>query len=184
MRFIFRALVVLTAAIIGAPAWAHQSETLQPSQDCENAPADAVLRLPAPAGYWMRIICTPTGHTLAPASGDAWQIHQDARWNSIPAGGNGTGGPNDSYFVKATVNETTGADNVWAQQLFAKAAGFPVPSEVHRTFALDLTDNRGNRTRIYVFVGDEGPVAGVACLRSCENTVTVTVVHPEATPME
>jgi hypothetical protein len=168
----------------GASAWAHQSETLQPAQDCESAPADAVLQLPAPAGYWMRIICTPTGHTLAPASGDAWQIHQDARWNSIPAGGKDTGGPNGSYFVKATVSETTGTDNIWAQGLFANGAGFPVPSEAHHTYALDLTDNHDNRTRVYVFVGDEGPVAGVACLRSCENTVTVTVVHPEGTPME
>ena len=56
--------------------------------------------------------------------------------------------------------------------------------EVLKTYALDLTDNRGNMTRIYIFLGSEGPVAGVACLRSCERTVTVTVVHPETTPME
>src|SRR5262245_46112107 len=184
MRMIVRASVVLAAAIASMSALAHQSETLQPPQDCENAPADAVLQLPAPAGYWMRIICTATGHTLAPASGDAWQIHQDARWSGIPAGGNAAGRPNDPYFVKAAVNATTGEDNKWAQQLFTKGAGLPVPEEVHQTYALDLTDNHGNMTRVYVFVGEEGPVAGVACLRSCERTVTVTVVHPEATPME
>lgn len=184
MRVMLWASIILTAVISGVPTSAHQSQTLQPPQDCENAPPDAVLQIPAPAGYWMRIICTPTGHTLAPASGDAWQIHQDARSSSIPAGGDGTGGPNSSYFVKATVRETTGTDSIWAQDLFANGAGLPVPPEAHRTYALDLTDNHGNRNRIYVFVGDEGPVAGVACLRSCDNTVTVTVVHPEAAPME
>jgi hypothetical protein len=173
------------AALIVMPVAAHQSTTLQPPQDCENAPADAVLQLPAPAGYWMRIICTPTGHTLAPASGDAWQIHQDARLSGIPAGGGAGHGPNDSYFVKAAVKETTGTDDSWAQQLFERRAGFAVPDEVLKTYALDLTDNRGNMTRVYVFLSAEGPVAGVACLRSCEDTVTVTVVHAEAgTPME
>jgi hypothetical protein len=184
MRVIVQASVVLAAAIAGMSALAHQSETLQPPQDCENAPADAVLQLPAPAGYWMRIICTATGHTLAPASGDAWQIHQDARWSGIPAGSGTAGGPNDWYFVKAAVEEATGSDDAWAEQLFAQQAGFSLPDEVLKTYALDLTDNRGNMTRIYIFLGPEGPVAGVACLRSCERTVTVTVVHPEATPME
>jgi hypothetical protein len=29
-------------------------------------------------GHWMRIVCTDTGHTIAPISGDAWQIIDDA----------------------------------------------------------------------------------------------------------
>ena len=184
MQILVRAAILLVAAIIGMPVVAHQTETIQPPEGCENAPADAILQLPAPAGYWMRIICTDTGHTLAPASGDAWQIHQDARWSGIPAGSGTTGRPNDWYFVKAAVKETTGSDDAWAHQLFAQQAGFSLPDEVAKTYALDLTDNRGNMTRIYIFLGPEGPVAGVACLRSCERTVTVTVVHPETTPME
>jgi hypothetical protein len=183
MHVIARALILPLVAAI-TPVAAHQPDTLQPPQDCETAPGNAVLQLPAPAGYWMRIICTPTGHTLAPAAGDAWQIHQDARLSGIPAGG-GTQGPNDSYFVSAAVKETTGTDDSWAQQLFERRAGFSVPDEVVKTYALDLTDNRGNRTRVYIFLGAEGPIAGVACLRSCEDTVTVTVVHAEVgTPIE
>jgi hypothetical protein len=177
--------MLLAAAIVCEPVAAHQAETLQPPENCENAPADAVLELPAPAGYWMRIVCTETGHALAPASGDAWEIHQDARWAGIPAAGSEAGGSNDWYFIKAAVKETTGTDDVWAQQLFERQAGFPVPGGVRQTYALDVTDNRGNISRVYVFLGEDGPVAGVACLRSCESTVTVTVTHAEmGTPLE
>jgi hypothetical protein len=69
--------------------------------------------------------------------------------------------------------------------LFEQRAGFPVPAGVRQTEALDLTDNRGNMIRASIFVGDDGPTAGVACMHSCETSVTVTVTHPEAgTPME
>jgi len=184
MRAVATLLILLAAAVAGSLAAAHQPETLQPPQDCGSVPADAILQLPAPAGYWMRIVCTDTGHALAPASGDAWEIHQDSRWSGIPAGDGVAGGPNDWYFVKAAVRETTGTDDSWAQQLFAQRAGFSVPADVRQTYALDLTDNRGNMNRIYIFLDEEGPVAGVACLRSCERTVTVMVIHPEAVPME
>lgn len=184
MRAIVIPLILLAAVIVGRLAAAQQPETLQPPQDCENAPADAVLQLPTPAGYWARIICTDTGHALAPRSGDAWEIHQDARWRSIPAGDGTAGGPNDRYFVKAAIKETTGTDETWARQLFERRAGLSVPADVRQTYALDLTDNLGNMTRVYIFLGEAGPVAGVACLRSCKRTVTVTVNHPEAVPME
>jgi hypothetical protein len=179
MRTTARLVMLLAAAMLGGPAAAHQLETVQGPADCENAPADAILQLPAPAGYWMRILCTDTGHTLVPVSGDAWQIHQDARSTGIPAAGGAASGPNDWYFVSAAVRETTGEDNTWTQGLFARRAGFPVPGDVRHTYAVDLTDNRGNMNRIYIFLDESGPIAGIACLRSCANTVTVTVVHPE-----
>ena len=184
MHAIARALMFLLAAIIAVPAAAHQSTTVQPPQDCDNAPADAILQLPAPVGYWIRIVCTATGHALAPASGDAWEVHQDARWSGIPAGFGAAGGPNELYFVKAAVHEITGTDQSWAGQLFAQRAGFAVPDSARKIYALDLTDNRGKQGRVYIFTGDDGPVAGVACLSTCEETVTVTVTHPEAAPME
>ncbi|MGH6927390.1 MAG: hypothetical protein ACREEV_03655 [Dongiaceae bacterium] len=185
MRTTARLAILLAAAIVGGPAAAHESETVQAPVDCEDAPADAILELPAPAGYWMRILCTDTGHTLVPVSGDAWQIHQDARWTGIPAATGASSGPNDWYFVAAAVRETTGEDDTWAQGLFARRAGFPVPGDVRGTHAVDLTDNRGNMNRIYIFSDEDGPIAGIACLRSCANTVTVTVTHPEVvTPSE
>lgn len=184
MRMLTQTLILLTAAVIGSRVAAHQSETLQPPQNCENAPADAILQLPPPAGYWTRIVCTDSGHALAPADGDAWEIHQDSRSSGIAAAGGAAGGPNDWYFVKASVKETTGTDQDWAKQLFEQSAGFPVPDEVKQAYALDLADNKGSMTRVYVFLGQEGPIAGVACLRSCDQTVTVTITHPTATPME
>ena len=56
-----------------------------PAEGCEGAPAHAVLTLPAPASHWMRIVCTDTGHTVAPISGDAWQIVHDERAFTIAA---------------------------------------------------------------------------------------------------
>lgn len=184
MRALTQALMVLSAAVIGGPAAAHRPDTLQPPQNCESAPADAMLLLPAPAGYWARIVCTETGHALAPADGDAWEIHQDSRLGGIPAARNPAGGPNDWYFVKASVKETTGSDEDWAKQLFERRAGFPMPDGAGQTYALDLADNKGNLMRVYVFLGEEGPIAGVACLHGCDETVTVTVTHAVATPME
>jgi hypothetical protein len=173
-RFV-AALLFLSAA----PLAAQESGTIQPAEGCEAAPADAILELPAPVGYWARIVCTPTGHTLAPASGDAWQIKEDSRASGIEAGSGDGGGPNDAYFIAAAVNETSGSDLAWAKQLFAQKAGEDLTDGVRETYALDLTDNRTNLIRIYIFAGADGPLAGVACLRSCENTVTVIVTHAE-----
>jgi hypothetical protein len=169
------ALLFLNAA----PLAAHDARTIQPPEGCESAPPDAILELPAPVGYWARIVCTPTGHTLAPASGDAWQIKEDSRAAGIEAGSGDGSGPNDAYFIAAAVHETSGSDLAWAKQLFAQKAGEDLPEGVRETYALDLTDNKTNLLRIYVFVGADGPLAGVACLRSCENTVTVIVTHAE-----
>jgi len=168
------ALVFLSAA----PLAAQDSKTIQPAEGCEAAPPDAVLELPAPVGYWARIVCTPSGHTLAPAAGDAWEIKEDSRAAGIEAGAGGgdTGG---GYFIVASVHEATGTDLAWAKQLFAQKSGAVLPDGVRETYALDLTDNSTNLIRIYIFAGADGPVAGVACLRSCENTVTVIVTHAE-----
>lgn len=179
MRRVVLCALLLMIAMRSGPSAGHEASTVQPSQGCESAPADAVLELPAPAGYWARIICTDTGHTLAPIDGDAWQIHEDSRWTGIPASGGALGGPNDWYYVAAAVRESTGADGTWAQGLFARRAGFPLPAEIRETYAVDLVDNRGNLIRIYVFLDASGPIAGIACVRSCSNTITMTVLHPE-----
>lgn len=173
-RFV-AALVFLSAA----PLAGQGSGTIQPAEGCATAPPDAILELPAPVGYWARIVCTPTGHTLAPASGDAWQIKEDSRASGIEAGSGDGGNPNDAYFIAAAVNKTSGSDLAWARQLFAQKAGEDLPEGIRETYALDLTDNMMNLLRIYIFTGEDGPVAGVACLRSCENTVTVIVTHAE-----
>jgi len=174
---------VALAVLSATPLAAHDSKTIQPPEGCENAPPDAILELPAPVGFWTRIVCTPTGHTLAPASGDAWQIKEDSRAAGIEAGG-GDGGVDSAYFIAAAVHETEGTDLNWAKQLFARKSGAALPDGVRKTYALDLTDNRTNLIRIYIFTGESGPIAGVACLRSCENTVTVIVSHAEAVPMD
>ena len=83
-RFV-AALVFLSAV----PLAAQDLRTIQPAEGCEAAPPDAVLELPAPVGYWARIVCTPTGHTLAPAAGDAWEIKEDLRAAGIEAGAGG-----------------------------------------------------------------------------------------------
>ncbi len=181
------ALQRIVAALIflcAVPLAAHDAGTIQPAEGCEGAPPDAVLKLPAPAGYWTRIVCTPTGHTLAPASGDAWEIKEDSRAAGIEAGSGDGNTAEGGYFVAAAVHETSGSDLEWAKQLFAQKSGAGLPGDVRETYALDLTDNNLNLIRIYIFVGADGPVAGVACLRSCENTVTVIVSHAEPMPAE
>ena len=172
-RFV-TALLFLSAA----PLAAQDSKTIQPAEGCEAAPPDAVLELPAPVGYWARIVCTPTGHTLAPAPGDAWEIKEDSRAAGIEAGAGGEDAEG-GYFIAASVHEATGTDLAWAKQLFTQRSGADLPDGVSETYALDLTDRSTNLIRIYFFAGADGPVAGVACLRSCENTVTVIVTHAE-----
>ena len=172
-RFV-AALVFLNAA----PLAAQDSKAIQPAEGCEAAPPDAVLELPAPVGYWARIVCTPTGHTLAPAPGDVWEIKEDSRATGIDAGAGGDAAEG-GYFIAASVHEAIGTDLAWAKQLFAQKSGAALPDGVRETYALDLTDNKTNLLRIYFFDGAKGPVAGVACLRSCENTVTVIVTHAE-----
>jgi hypothetical protein len=176
---VLQKIVVALVFLSAVPLSAHDAKIIQPAEGCEAAPADAVLELPAPVGYWARIICTPTGHTLAPASGDVWEIKEDSRAAGIGAGAGGGGEAEGGYFIAASAHEATGTDLAWAKQLFAQKSGAALPDGVRETYALDLTDNKTNLMRIYFFDGAEGPVAGVACLRSCENTVTVIVTHAE-----
>lgn len=185
-----RRLAFVVAASLGAcvirPAAAHQEETVQPPIDCAGAPADAVLELPAPAGYWMRVICTEDGHTLAPIEGDAWQIIQDDRRLTIAAADDPAraGGRHGSYFVSAEVKELGAGDDAAVRDLFAATADRSLLEPVQRTYALQLTDNHGGKDTVYIFLDDEGPVAGMACINSCDKTVTVAVVHPEVGAVE
>ena len=73
------AFIMASAILFPHVARAHQAKSPVPAYGCDGAPADAVLALPVPAGYWMRTVCTDKGHTLAPIPGDAWQIVQDSR---------------------------------------------------------------------------------------------------------
>ena len=169
-------------AFIAGGAWSHELKKPLPASGCEGAPADAVLELPAPAAYWMQIVCTESGHTLAPIPGDAWLIRQDSRTFSIPAesGADGSGAAQDSYFVSIAASELTQTQKNDAQALFQERAGAPIGQPIKDVSSLTLVGNRGRQTTLYVFVGDEGPVAGLACIGTCDKTVAVTVVHPEA----
>jgi hypothetical protein len=163
-------------------AWAHELNKPLPPAGCEGAPADAVLELPAPAAYWMQIVCMESGHTLAPIPGDAWLIRQDSRTFSISAesGAEDSGAAQESYFVSIGLNDLTQAQKHEAPALFRERAGAPIGQPFKDVASLTLVGNRGRQTTLYVFVGEEGPVAGLACLGSCDKTVAVSVVHPEA----
>lgn len=185
MRRLALAAAILVAAMM-ATATAHQEKSPQPPIDCDGAPADAVLQLPVPAAYWMRIICTERGHTLAPISGDAWQIIQDDRELTIAAADDpdNTEGRHGAYFVAAEVKELDAQDDAAARDLFTATADRSLLEKARRSYVLQLVDNHGGRDSVYIFLDDQGPVAGVACINSCDKTVTVGVVHPEVEPVE
>lgn len=185
MRYPIPAAALLLV-LMAANASAHQEQKPQPPIDCDGAPADAVLQLPAPAAYWMRVICTERGHTLAPISGDAWQIIQDDREFTISAADDpaDVGGRHGSYFVSAEVRKLDAQDDAAARDLFAATADRSLLEEVRESYVLQLGDNHGGKDSIYIFLDDQGPVAGVACINSCDRTVTVSVVHPEVEPVE
>jgi hypothetical protein len=91
MRTLILVLSLAAAMPFSHAAIAHQAKAPVPAAGCEGAPPHAVLTLPAPASHWMRIVCTDTGHTVAPISGDAWQIVHDERAFTIAAAdGSGT----------------------------------------------------------------------------------------------
>jgi hypothetical protein len=172
---------VAAAAVLSAqPAHAHQAKAPVPAYGCDGAPADAVLVLPAPAGHWMRIVCTETGHTLAPIPGDAWQIVQDSRPLTISAAPEQprTAGRHGSYFVGAAVERLRKDAADVARARFVEKAGFELPP-IAAAYAVYLTTNSGERDAIYVFLDASGPAAGLACLGTCEKTVAATVTHPE-----
>jgi hypothetical protein len=146
-----------------------------------TAPRDAVLSLPAPAGYWMRIVCTDNGHTLAPIPGDAWQIVQDSHPLSISAASadGAKRGRHGSYFVSAAVERLSKTNASVAQARFSKRGGLELPQPIRATYAVYLTSNNSERDTIYVFLAQSGPVAGLACLATCEKTIAAMVIHPE-----
>lgn len=187
MRRPLLAAAVLCLQMMGAmPSLAHQEKSPQPAIDCDGAPADAVLQLPPPAGHWLRVICTDRGHTLAPISGDAWQIIQDDRELTIaaaddPANANGRHG---SYFVAAEVRELDAADGAAARELFGATADPSLLEPARQAYVLQLADNHGGKDSVYIFLDDQGPIAGVACINTCDKTVTVSVIHPEVEPVE
>jgi len=181
MRVIFTALAVAAALLCPHVLRAHQAGSPVSAYGCEGAPAGAVLKLPVPAGRWMRIVCTDDGHTLAPIPGDAWQIVQDSRPLTIPAApANGAaGGRHSSYFVAASVERLSKAAAAAAQARFTERAGIDLPQPVKATYAVYLTSNSAEKDAIYVFLDKSGPMAGLACLATCDNTVAAMVIHPE-----
>jgi hypothetical protein len=132
----------------------------------------------------MRIVCTENGHTLAPIPGDAWQIVQDSRPLTISAAPAeaAMSGRHSFYFVAAMVERLSKGSADAAQARFSERAGFELPHPISATYALYLTSNSAERDAIYVFLDKSGPVAGLACLGTCEKTVAAMVVHPEVEP--
>ena len=181
IRTTFTAFVIATAILVPHSARAHQAKSLVPAYGCEGAPGDAILVLPAPAGYWMRIVCTDNAHTLAPIPGDAWQIVQDSRPLTISAapGEGAMQGRHSSYFVAAVDERLSKANAAAAQARFSERAGFELPQAISATYAVYLTSNGDERDAVYVFLDKSGPVAGLACRATCEKTVAAMVIHPE-----
>jgi hypothetical protein len=179
-------LLLILAAFVPLPhgAIAHQAKAPAPAEGCEGAPAHAVLTLPAPASHWMRIVCTDTGHTVAPIAGDAWQIIHDQRPFTIAAAadGSGTPGRHSSYFVSARVERLNKANGAVARARFASKADFALPETARAIYAVYFLSSTGRRDTIYVFLDGDEPVAGLACLGSCATTVVATVTHAEEEP--
>jgi hypothetical protein len=171
--------------MMAGSAAAHQARQPVPAADCDGAPPDAVLVIPVPAAYWARIVCTDTGHTLAPIPGDAWQVHQDSRNFSVPAASAGTGatGRHGSYFVVISLLRLDQQHKRAALALFSKKVGSAPTEPIRDTAAVYLLGNYGSKTTVYVFLGDDGPIAGIACLDTCDKTVSVSVTHPEMEPL-
>lgn len=181
MRAAFTAFILAAAILAPDTVQAHQARSPVPAYGCDGAPAEAILVLPAPAGYWMRIVCTDTGHTVAPIPGDAWQIVQDSRPLTISAAPSEgpRAGRHSSYFVAVAVERLSKASGAAAQARFSGKAGLALPEPIRATYAVYLTNNSAERDAIYVFLDKNGPVAGLACLATCENTVAAMVIHPE-----
>ena len=183
MRTLVLLLILAATAPLAPAAIAHQAKTAAPAEGCEGAPAHAVLTLPAPASHWMRIVCTDTGHTVAPISGDAWQIVHDERAFTMAAADNGgTAGRHSSYFVSARVERLNKANAEAARARFAGKADAGLLHDAKAVYAVYFLSSTGRRDTIYVFADKEGPVAGLACLGSCAKTVVATVTHAEVEP--
>src|SRR5215470_19179385 len=101
MRKFILLLTLAAMAPLFSAAMADRAAAQEPAAGCEGAPPTAVLTLPKPANRWMRIVCTDTGHTIAPVSGESWQIIHDQRPFTIAAAesGSGTTGRHGSFFV-------------------------------------------------------------------------------------
>ena len=172
------------APLLSHGAMAHQAKTPVPAEGCEGAPAHAVLTLPAPASHWMRIVCTDTGHTVAPISGDAWQIIHDQRPFTIAAAdsGSGTTGRHGSFFVSIRAERLNKANAAAARARFASKTDVPLPEGARAVYAVYFLSNTGRRDTIYVFLDKDEPAAGLACIGSCATTVVATVTHAEEEP--
>jgi len=181
MRTLVLLLMLAAIAPLSPGAIAPQAKAQEPDSGCEGAPAHAVLTLPKPANHWMRIVCTDT---IAPVSGDAWQIIHDQRPFAIAAAesGSGTTGRHGSFFVSARVERLNKAAADVARARFASKADIPLPEAARTTYAVYFLSNTGRRDTIYVFLDKDEPVAGLACIGSCATTVVATVTHAEVEP--
>lgn len=151
---------------------------------CEGAPPTAVLTLPKPANRWMRIVCTDTGHTIAPVSGDSWQIIHDGRPFSISAAADGStaAGRHISYFVSARVERLDKTNAGVVRARFAGKSDVALPDAVDDIYAVYFLSNTGRHDTIYVFLNEKRPVAGLACVGNCDHVVIATVTRAEVEP--
>jgi hypothetical protein len=118
---------------------------------------------------------------LAPIPGDAWQIVQDSRPLTISAAlsEGPLDGRHSSYFIAVAVERLSKASAAAAQARFFEKAGLALPGPIRTTYAVYITNNSAERNAIYVFLDKNSPVAGLACLATCEKTVAAMVIHPE-----
>ena len=184
MKKFILVLTLAAMAPLSAAAIADRARAQEPGAGCEGAPPTAVLTLPKPANRWMRIVCTETGHTVAPVSGDSWQIIHDSRPFSISAaddGGTATG-RHISYFVSARVERLNKANAGAVRARYASNADIALPDTVRAIYAVYFLSNLGRRDTIYVFLDKERPVAGLACVGNCDHVVIATVTHAEVEP--
>ena len=184
MKKFILVLTLAAMAPLSATAIADRATAQEPAAGCEGAPPTAVLTLPKPANRWMRIVCTETGHTIAPVSGDSWQIIHDSRPFSISAaedGGTATG-RHISYFVSARVERLDKTNAGVVRARYASNSDIALPDSVRAIYAVYFLSNLGRRDTIYVFLDKERPVAGLACVGNCDHVVIATVTHAEVEP--
>lgn len=167
------------------PALADQDESAKKDMLCANAPPGSVVKLPEMVAHWVVVLCTPSGHALAPEIGDKatiWVAQTNSQPFMLSAAPSNWKRPDslskyDMRFTDFSAAERKGDALQQTLKMWDVAFGHIARPDIERVIQLDARSVwQGTVYSLFFYVADGRPRWIIACVNQCNSAVPIKVV--------